>query len=83
MSDYPEHDKLEKIKDISQELGKFLDENSTKRRGEREPRVRLGGAWRWRSIENVLAEWFKIDTKKLDEEKRAMLAALRSERGAH
>lgn len=79
-SDYPEHDKLSEVKDISQEIGMFLDLGL--------PAMGLVLAqldpesdrlWPTHiSIEKILAEYFDIDLDRIDEEKRAMLEALRA-----
>lgn len=75
---YPEHDKLSAIMEVSQEIGLFLDHGL--------PRQHLVLA-QWgddevlypshRSIDKILAEYFGIDRDRLDDEKRAMLAAMR------
>jgi hypothetical protein len=77
VSDYPEHEKLKAISDRSQEIGEFLDYGL--------PRMGVVLA-EWddgdlypthRSIEGLLAEYFDIDKAKIDDEKDAMLAAIR------
>jgi hypothetical protein len=79
MSEYPEHDKLHAVKDQSQAIGSFLDWLQN----ERKPRTVLAiHEWdEWvptnERIEALLAEYFEIDLKKLEEEKRAMLDELR------
>lgn len=74
MSKYPEHDKMHAIKDQSQAIGEFLE---------------WCGERRWQLVdmdtdfpvrkrtEELLAEFFEIDLKKVEEEKLAMLASLR------
>lgn len=80
---YPEHEKLKKVQKESQAVGEFLEWL----RGEKGYEIA-----RWNrddfdeeddrlvpvhiSIEKLLAEFFNIDTNKLEEEKRAMLAQL-------
>lgn len=84
--EYPEHEKLHKIKDQSQICGEFIDWL------ESEGYVLA----KWREVETIfgkdstlelsykpvvdlLAEFFEIDQDKIESEKRAMLARLRSE----
>lgn len=80
MSVYPEHDKLMAISDISQEIGEFLDfglEAQGILLAEFEPegnRLRMTN----RSIPEILAEYFGIDRKEIEREKRAMLDAIRN-----
>jgi hypothetical protein len=110
-SEYPEHEKLQAVKDESQAIGEFLDNSGytlAKWRDEtpvprwidsrtgtdKTPRgnsISLGSDYTienpdWApegyypvglSIQNVLAEWFGIDLNVIEEEKRAMLDALR------
>lgn len=78
--EYPEHDKLAAIKAESQLLGEFLswlDERGIRlshynplgsRRAGDDGLVEIG-----RSREELLAEYFEIDLRKLDDEKRDML----------
>lgn len=77
---YPEHEKLKLIKERSQCLGEFLmewlpskgwaiyDEDTPDKRPW--PVLEPGG--------KILAEFFGIDQKRLDQEKRAMLAECRA-----
>ena len=83
MSDYPEHDKLNAISDKSQAIGEFID--ALNDRG-----IVLAYANRWgeyhpvmKPISELLAEHFGIDRAVIEQEKRAMLAAMRAmnERG--
>lgn len=76
--EYPEHEKLAKVKDESQAIGEFLEwlENH----GEYE----LGAVAEdlklyplGKSIERILAEYFKVDQRKLEAEKQTMLEAIR------
>ena len=83
MSDYPEHDKLTKVRDSSQLIGEFLDwagqqgmslctcEESEYRR-ERDAYIPVR-----KRIEDLLAEFYEINLTKLEHEKQAMLDALR------
>lgn len=76
---YPEHEKLAEVKDRSQAVGEFVDwlaqtkkihlavwMNETEMTYAREP------------ITDLLAEFFEIDQKKLEDEKRAMLDEMRA-----
>ena len=87
MSDeYPEHDKLAKVSDRSQAIGEFLEWL-----GERESKVVLCSLERTssgfypkkiflpiaNSVERLLAEYFEIDLKVIEDEKRAMLDVCR------
>ncbi len=76
---YPEHAKQRAIIDKSQAIGEFLDRMSGGSRAKGAPFIRLYGRWRWMSIPKILAEYFKIDPNKIEEEKQAMLAELRGE----
>lgn len=112
MSDYPEHEKLREIVDVSNKMGELLDIGFPRmhldiyertvgdcectpcrqRKGKSsiwhtdeekativEGRVQLERWWPTRrSVQSILAEWFGIDQKKLDEEKEAMLEAIRA-----
>jgi len=78
-SKYPEHTKLKKISKLSQAIGQFIDHAKTIRQGERSPRMRLFGAWRYKGTEAILSEYFDIDPQKLNDEKVAMLKELRGE----
>lgn len=83
---YPEHEKLDKIHEISSSIGDFLEwlssvkqirfakwiKEETKDGTEFETFVQQN-----MDIEGWLAEYFKIDRKKLEEEKQVMLAKLR------
>lgn len=74
---YPEHEKLKRVADRSQAIGEFVDWLHTQG-------VTLA---HWHNctqlvphgtpIEKLLARYFEIDLDKIEEEKRAMLAALR------
>lgn len=66
MSEYPEHAKLERIKEASQLVGEFIDWARTKRYLSTKT-----------SLQRMLEEFFEIDPNVLEAEKRAMLAQLR------
>lgn len=68
MSEYPEHDKLSAIKNESQAQGELLEWLADR-----------GWTNMPMSIQNVLAEYHEIDLKKIETEKRAMLAKIRGE----
>jgi len=75
---YHEHEKLAKVKDRSQACGEFLDWLTSeggfvlcKYVKDRAFPVPAGV-----SFTELLARFFKIDQKKLEDEKRAMLAEL-------
>ena len=81
MSEYPEHEKMKAVRDRSQVIGQFLEwlfrEQGLAVCEWREgPRV---DAWERdsRNIEQLLAAYFDIDLKKVDDEKEAMLAVIR------
>lgn len=83
MSDakYPEHEKATKVTDDSQKLGEFIEWLGSQGifLATPDPRAnRFGGhVLITESEEQILARYFKIDLKKLEQEKRAMLVALR------
>ena len=73
---YPECEKLRAVSDKSQVVGEFLDWLSCDKgvilgeyKGER-----LGEFYY--NTENLLAEFFKIDLKKIEEERREILKSL-------
>jgi hypothetical protein len=76
VSEYPEHDKLAAVRDQSQAIGQFLDLGPYRlcEFDEYSGEFLAVG----RSIPEVLADWFDIDLDRLEREKRAMLARLRS-----
>lgn len=75
---YPEHDKMMAVAKESDAIGRFIDHG---------PYVLA--SWStdddgndilvqsWKSIEQVLADWFEIDLDKIEHEKRAMLDGIR------
>lgn len=76
-TNYPEHMKLQKVGDHSQKIGEFVEWLGS------EKRITLV-IWdeadqmfipQYTGIQELLAEFFEIDLKKLEEEKRAMLAS--------
>lgn len=68
MSEYPEHDKMQAIKNDSQAQGEILEWLSSSKG------IMLG-----QGISELLAEYHEIDLKKIETEKRAMLAKIRGE----
>jgi hypothetical protein len=79
-SAYPEHEKLHAVVDKSQAIGEFL-EWAAEEHGYR--LCYLEGERYWSvgtPVQRLLAEFFDIDEAKLEEEKDAMLAALRTVR---
>lgn len=85
MANYPEHDKLALIHEQSRTCGEFLEwlesQGYTIKKwyGAGEGERRAG--WGPRPLINqLLAEFFDIDQAKIDEEKRAMLDAIRAAR---
>jgi hypothetical protein len=80
MSAYPEHDKLAEVADQSQAIGEFIDWLS-KEKGMHLYRYLKGAVCPVEtnlSIQSLLAEFFEIDLKRLEDEKRAMLTAMRA-----
>jgi len=80
MSVYPEHEKLEKIKDFSQKCGEFLDWLQHEKglflatySGEEGDELYRADE----TINQLLVEFFGIDLKKLEAEKLKMLDEIR------
>lgn len=78
MTQYPEHEKLEKISDKSQACGEFLDWLSSEGISlcswhERDEQYYQDP----RTITDLLADYFDIDLDKIENEKRDMLGRLR------
>lgn len=83
MDSYPEHEKLKLVADKSQAIGEFLEWA--------EGRGIVLASWCREDSEllhpfpgrkiGLLAEFFEIDEAGLEQEKRAMLQALRAARG--
>lgn len=70
MSEYPEHDKLIKVRQEAQAQGEFLDWVCEKE-----------GIQLETSIRELLAEYYGVDLAEFEAEKRAMLAKMRSLQG--
>ena len=71
MSQYPEHDKLGAVSEASQAIGEFLDNcGYTLCKPE-------GNFFHPKGIPTILAEYFGIDQKKLEAEKRQVLDEIR------
>jgi hypothetical protein len=75
---YPEHEKLDAVKEQSQAIGEFLDlgpytlcEWVKFDDCDREQLVPVR-----KPLQAILADWFKIDLAKLEGERRAMLEAM-------
>lgn len=66
MKDYPEHDKLIKIADKSQAIGEFMSWLEDEK------------GFVISDTVDLLAEYFEIDLKKIEEEKNTMIEELRS-----
>ena len=82
MSEYPEHDKLKAVMEESRAIGEFLDGNDkyvlaewVKVEGFMRPQLQLLPVGR--PINDILAEYFGIDMRTLESEKRAMLEKLK------
>jgi hypothetical protein len=86
MTEYPEHEKLQAVKERSQAIGEFLEWMES----ERETPLTLASYGKGEggiellfpaniSTERLLAEFFDIDLGKLEQEKRQMLAEIRKE----
>ena len=75
MSDtkYPEHEKLREVKDTSQAIGEFLEWLQSEGMGVAEYDAYANLAWVRHSTTGLLARYFGIDQKKLEQEKCAML----------
>ncbi|WP_314191957.1 hypothetical protein [uncultured Arthrobacter sp.] len=77
---YPEHAKQAAVVDESEAIGRFLDEGPyvlaeyREFDDRREPQLVPVA----KSLQQVLADWFGIDLKKIEEEKRRMLESLRA-----
>lgn len=79
MSEYPEHDKLNAVKDQSQAIGEFLDWLRDEK-GIMLARFGEGGdLYPYpRSTQDMLAEFFDIDLAEIEKEKRDMLEKIRN-----
>jgi len=80
---YPEHEKLEAVREHSQAIGEFFDWLMNDRPGgkvfmcERHPKNEIDNIWVpiTGGAEKLIAEYYDIDEKRLEAEKRAILAA--------
>ena len=84
MSNYPEHDKLAQVRELSQTCGEFFEWLTEKYTLAQwvQTGTRAGQAMHdlqpvRRSVNNLLADFFGIDEEVLEEEKRRMLDDLR------
>ena len=77
--EYPEHEKLAKIKDESQSIGEFLSWLRQDRWICELDEVKDQFYPTRESIESLLAEYFGINQDKLEQEKRQILAELRKQ----
>jgi hypothetical protein len=78
--EYPEHEKLHKIKDQSQAIGEFLDWLQSSRHvilAEYPKQYKHTLVPIHMSTENILAEYFGINLNVLETEKRIMLDELK------
>jgi len=73
MSQYPEHDKLQTVKEDSSTIGEFLDW-ACDVKGVRLSTLAQGAL----NIEKLLAEYFEIDLDRIDAEKEQMFQDLRT-----
>lgn len=78
----PEHDKLKKVRTESNAIGAFLDWLLHERELEicempEKSETYFPVHLPFGTIETLLAEYFNIDLKKIEQEKRAILAELR------
>lgn len=90
---YPEHQKLQAVKDKSQAIGEFLEwlQNTKGFRLAQWMKVPDESAFaaegdevddlvqKFPSVEKLLAEYFQIDLGKLEQEKQAMLEQIRKQ----
>ena len=80
MATYPEHEKLAEVRDRSQAIGEFLewleDEHGFSI-CERDPEFQSFYRLVYKPKEELLAEFFEIDLKKISKEKDAMVHELR------
>lgn len=81
---YPEHTKLQTLAEQSQAIGEFLDGSPyilAEYRGmenRAEPQLLPVN----KSIQQILADYFEIDLKKIETERQAMLASLQEVEGS-
>ena len=80
MSNYPEHDRLSEISDISQSIGQFLDESeyilAEYHRPDGYSEEHLFPVQK--PITQILADYFEIDLNKIEAEKRQMIEEMRN-----
>lgn len=80
MPEYPEHEKLMKVKPRSQAIGEFLEYSPyvlaewIEVEGDSNPHLVAAR----KPLERILADYFAIDLDALESEKRAMLEAQRA-----
>jgi hypothetical protein len=79
--EYPEHEKLAKVRDKSQAIGEFLEWASEKgwhlAYYPEDPNYDAEMRWVRETVHQILAKYFGIDLKRLEDEKRAMLEWIR------
>lgn len=82
---YPEHEKLKDVQEESQAIGEFLDlgpytlcEHYTINPETWSPYIDPHWMPVRKSIPEILADYFEIDLKKIEAEKRAMLDEMRA-----
>lgn len=81
--EYPEHEKMSTIVDTSHRIGEFLEWLSDVKRY-RVCKFLAGEYWPVKEdIEHLLAEYFEIDLRKLESEKREMLDEIIAESNMH
>lgn len=82
MSKYPECDRLIAVSEESNKISEFLDWLSYKHYYIAEECGNLGSLVRVsESIQQLLANYFEIDLKKVEYERRSLLAEARANRG--
>ena len=79
MSKYPEHEKLKAVKHQSQAIGNFIEWMGSKgfHFAKYETIEDDHIIWNRRSIATLLADYFEIDLKKLENEKQSMIEDMR------
>jgi len=85
MNKYPECEKLEKVSEESQKIGAFLDwlQNETKYIIAEYSDDEEGEALLFpihKAIEQILAEYFKIDLNKVEKERKQILEDIRKQK---
>lgn len=80
MSDYPEHEKIKALDGLNDRIGEFLDWLRAERGIVLAEYGRHDQLWASTvRTEDLLAEFFNVDLKELEEEKRRMLDEIREE----